>query len=170
LSFGLIVGFFKTRRLNWNHTPPEPEISDDAHDMECDEMRHFCGVKRNNISFWKALDRGKNRPVAWVIGLSTCKQRDDNVKHLKNCIFFTDHWDAFSNVLPKDCRVIRKKHTVFIERDNSNTRNGLGHMTRRTTIISKKEERGHSSIKLWAALETPEIFAHDQKIFSFMLR
>ncbi len=117
------------------------------------------------------MDRGKNPPVAWVTGhrdVPTCKQRDDNVKHLKNCTFFTDHWDAFSNVLPKDRHVIGKKHTVCIERHNSSTRNCSGRMTRRTTIVSKKEERGYGSINLWAPLETPEIFAHDQKIFLSM--
>jgi hypothetical protein len=49
---------------------------------------------------------------------------------------------AFFNFLPKDPHVIRKKHTVFIEHDNSNTRDYLGRMTNRTKIVSKKEERG----------------------------
>ncbi len=73
-------------------THPAPEMSDDIHDMECDEMWHFLGSKK--IGFWKALDRGRYRPVAWVTGrrdMSTFKQRDDKVKYLKNYTFFTDH-------------------------------------------------------------------------------
>ncbi len=130
-------------------TPPERKMSDDIHNMECDEMWHFLGSKKIILA--------SGRP--WVIAhrdVPIFKKRDDTVKHLKNCTFFTDHWDAFSNVVPKDRHVIGKKRTVFIERHNSNTRNGLGRMTRRTTIVSKKEERGYGSIKLWAAPEMPE--------------
>ena len=133
----------------------------------------FCGVKKNKYWVIKALDRDRNRTVAWVTGhrdISTFKQLYDKVKHLKNCTFFTDNWDAFSNVLPKDRHVIGKKHTVFIERDNSNTRHCLGRMTRRTKIVSKKEEMVYGSIKLWAALETTEIFAHYQGVFLSMFR
>jgi IS1 family transposase len=94
----------------------------------------------------------------------------NKVKYLKNCTFFTDNWEAFSNVLPKDRHVIGKKHTVCIERDNSNTRHSLGRMTRRTKIVPKKEEMVYGSIKLWVALETPEIFAHYQGALLSMLR
>ncbi len=48
-------------------TTPKPEMSDNLHDMEYDEMRHFLGSKK--IGFWKALDRGKNRPVAVICQL-----------------------------------------------------------------------------------------------------
>ena len=65
-------------------------------------------------------------------------------------------------------RFLSSMHRIFIERDNSNTRNCLGLMTRCTKIVSKKEEMVYGSIKLWAALETPEIFPHYQKTFLSM--
>jgi len=87
------------------------------------------------------------------------------VKHLKDCIFYTDDWDAFAKVLPKERHVIGKSHTVMIESDNSNTRHHLGRMTRRTKIVSKQEDMIEISMKLWCALTDPEIFARYQQKF-----
>jgi len=89
----------------------------------------------------------------------------NKVKHLKNCIFYTDNWDAFAKILPKERHVIGKSHTVVIERDNSNTRHHLGRMTRRTKIVSKQEDMINISMKLWCALTDPEIFAQYQRKF-----
>lgn len=111
------------------------------------------------------MDRGTRRTIAWVTGgrdAATFKRLYEKVKHLKHCIFYTDDWGAFSTVLPQNRHVIGKSGTVCIERDNSNTRHHLGRMTRRTKIVSKKEEIVYGSIKLWCALTTPEIFAQYQ--------
>ena len=100
----------------------------------------------------------------------TFKRLYDKVKHLENCIFFTDDWDAFSNVLPEDRHVVGKAHTVTIERDNSNTRHYLGRMTRRTKIVSKKEAMVDASIKLWLSLSDPNIFRQHQETFLSIFR
>jgi hypothetical protein len=42
-------------------------------------------------------------------------------------------------------------------------------MTRRTKIVSKKEEMVYDSIKLWVALSNPEIFAQYQEVFYLCL-
>ncbi|MDR0798059.1 MAG: hypothetical protein LBE70_05055 [Nitrososphaerota archaeon] len=39
----------------------------------------------------------------------------NKVKHLKNCVFYTDDWAAFAKVLPQDCHIIGKLRTVDIE-------------------------------------------------------
>ncbi|WP_339042373.1 IS1 family transposase [Candidatus Lariskella endosymbiont of Hedychridium roseum] len=74
------------------------------------------------------------------------------MSHLKECHFYTDDWNAFSKILPKERHTIGKSGTVCIERDNSNTRHHLCRMTRRTKIVSKKESMVYGSIKLWCAL------------------
>ena len=127
----------------------------------------FHRIKKNKKWTIKALDRTSERTVAWVIGgrdAATFKRLYDKVKHLKECIFYTDDWDAFANVLPKERHIIGKAHTVAIERDNSNTRHHLGRMTRRTKIVSKKEEMVDNAIKIWCALTQPEVFRRYQKI------
>lgn len=128
----------------------------------------FYRVKKNKKWIIKAVDRGTRRTVAWVIGnrdTATFRRLYEKVEHLKDCTFYTDDWDAFAKVLPKDRHVIGKAHTITIEQDNSNTRHHLGRMTRRTKVVSKTEEMIDASLKLWCALTTPEVFQHHQKLF-----
>ena len=89
---------------------------------------------------------------------ATFKRLYSKVKHLKNCVFYTDDWAAFAKVLPKKRHVIGKPPTVAIEQDNSNTRHHLGRFTRQTKVVSKRNKMVNTSLKLWQALTTPEIF------------
>ena len=95
---------------------------------------------------------------------ATFKRLYNKVKHLKHCIFYTDDWDAFAKVLPKERHIIGKKHTVAIEQDNSNTRHHLGRFTRRTKVVSKRDTMVDTSLKLWKNLTTPEVFTQIQTI------
>jgi insertion element IS1 protein InsB len=97
--------------------------------------------------------------------IATFRRLYDKVKHLTGCTFYTDDWDAFAAVLPKDRHRIGKAHTTRIEQDNSNTRHHLGRMTRRTKVVSKKDEMVYDSIKLWCALTTPDVFQQYQNTF-----
>jgi len=87
------------------------------------------------------------------------------VKHLKNCWFYTDNWDAFSEVLPQERHIIGKSGTVAIERDNSNTRHHLGRFTRRTKVVSWSGFMVDLTIRMWCALTDPDIFKHWQELF-----
>lgn len=105
--------------------------------------------------------------MAWVLGkrdTATFRRLYDKVKHLENCIFYTDNWDAFSKVLPPERHIIGKSGTHCIERDNSNTRHHLGRFTRRTKVVSKKDEMVDTSLKLWNALTNTEIFRQFQAL------
>ncbi len=104
--------------------------------------------------------------MAWVTGgrdAETFQRLYDKVKHLTDCIFYTDDWDAFAKILPPGRHVIGKAHTITIEQDNSNTRHHLGRMTRRTKVVSKKEFMVNATLKLWLALTTPTIFLQYQQ-------
>jgi insertion element IS1 protein InsB len=78
------------------------------------------------------LDRHSKRTIAWVTGghhSKTVRKLYEKLKHL-NCTFYTDDWEAFNKVLPKERHIIGKKYTIAIEQDNSNTRHNLARMTR----------------------------------------
>ena len=99
--------------------------------------------------------------MAWVLGgrdTATFKRLYGKVKHLTNCTFYTDNWDAFSKVLPPERHIIGKAHTVAIERDNSNTRHHLGGFTRRTKVVSQKESMVDLTLKLWQTLTDESLF------------
>ena len=85
---------------------------------------------------------------------ATFKRLYQKVKHLKNCIFYTDDWDAFAKVLPKGRHVVGKAHTVDIERDNSNTRHHLGRFTRRTKVVSHSQYMVDLTLRIWHAITT----------------
>lgn len=53
-----------------------------------------------------------------------------------------------------------KKHTVAIERNNSNTRYYLGRFNRKTKIVSRSEYMVNLSLKLWWFLCEMNNFLH----------
>ena len=97
--------------------------------------------------------------------VATFRKLYKKVKHLKNCTFYTNDWEVFAKVWPKERHIIGKAHTIAIERDNSNTRHDLGRMTRKNKVVSKKEEMVNASMKLWLALQNQGIFSKYQKQF-----
>jgi IS1 family transposase len=88
----------------------------------------------------------------------------NKLKHLRDCIFYTDDWDAFAKVLPKDRHIIGKAGTVTIERDNSNTRHNLGRFTRKTKVVSKSKTMVDLTIRLWHNMRIAETFERFQAI------
>ncbi|MCL2643734.1 MAG: IS1 family transposase, partial [Candidatus Bathyarchaeota archaeon] len=119
----------------------------------------------NKLWIQKALDRSTRRTAARVLGhrdTTTFKKLYNKVKHIEKCIFYSDNWDAFAKVLPRDCHIIGKKHTTVIEQDNSNTCHYLGRFTRRTKVVSKLDIMVDTSIKLWTNMTTPEVFTKIQ--------
>jgi insertion element IS1 protein InsB len=106
--------------------------------------------------------------VAWVLGgrdSATFRRLYDKVKHLKRCIFYTDNWDAFAEVLPPERHVIGKPHTIAIEHDNSNTRHYWGRFTRRTKVVSRKESMVDLTLRIWHAVTVTGLFFSLQKEF-----
>jgi len=80
------------------------------------------------------------------------------VKHLKDCTFYTDNWDAFAEVLPPERHVIGKAHTIDIEHDNSNTRHHLGRFTRRTKVVSQSKTMVDLTLRIWHAVTVADSF------------
>ena len=107
--------------------------------------------------------------MAWVLGgrdTATFRRLYDKVKHLKNCTFYTDEWDAFAEVLPPERHVIGKAHTINVEHDNSNTRHHLGRFTRRTKVVSQEQNMIDLTLRIWHAVTTTDLFGSLQKMAS----
>ena len=90
---------------------------------------------------------------------ATFRRLYDKVKHLKDCKFYTDNWEAFVKVLPKYRHIIGKAHTIAIEQDNSNTRYHLARFTRRTKVVTQKSDMVNVSLKLWLAMTHSATFS-----------
>ena len=94
---------------------------------------------------------------------ATFQRLYDKVKHLKDCMFYTDDWDAFAKVLPPERHIIGKTHTIGIEQDNSNTRHHLGRFTRRTKVVSQLEHMVDITLRIWQAVTTTSLFSSLQE-------
>ncbi|MDR1936767.1 MAG: hypothetical protein LBS49_14545 [Candidatus Accumulibacter sp.] len=79
------------------------------------------------------------------------------MKHLTDGVFYTDNWEVFAAVLPRERHIIGKKPTGAIERDNSNTRHHLGRFTRRTKVVSRLAPRVDITLRIWWAATTPRL-------------
>jgi len=55
-------------------------------------------------------------------------------------IIYTDDWDVYRKIIPKQNHIIGKQYTVGIEQNNSNIRHYSARMTRRTKVVSKSIE------------------------------
>ena len=77
---------------------------------------------------------------------------------MKNCVFYTDSWDAFIKVLPSERHIVGKQYTTLIESDNSNTRHHLGRFTRRTKVVTQKEYMVEITLRIWHAVTTTDLF------------
>jgi insertion element IS1 protein InsB len=94
---------------------------------------------------------------------ATVRRLYDKVRHLKDCVFYTDDWRAFSDVLPPDRHVIGKEHTIAIEQDNSNTRHHIGRFTRRTKVVSRLKHMVDITLRIWHAVTTTDLYFSLQK-------
>ena len=140
---GRILGIDHVLVYRWirefGESLPEPVASGEITQMEFDEMWHFIASKKRKLWVIKAIDCRTRRTVARILGgrdSTTFRRLYDKVKHLENCTFYTDRWDAFAEVLPPERHIIGN-HTIDIEHDNGNIRHHSGRFTRRTRIVSQ---------------------------------
>jgi insertion element IS1 protein InsB len=128
----------------------------------------FYQVEKNKLWIIKAVDRRTGRTIAWVTGnrdAKTFKRLFDKFKHLTNCKFYTDNWDAFSKVIPIERHVIGKAHTITIEQDNSCTRHDMGRFTRKSKVVSQCELMVNLTLRLWHAVTVGGLFGVLQNVF-----
>lgn len=128
-------------------------------------MWHFW-IKKTNFGSSNRLTVAHAEPMAWVLGdrdSTTFKRLYDKMRHLANCTFYADNWDAFAEVFPSERHVIGKAHTLAIERDNSNTRHHLGRFTRRTKVVSHDVQMVDLTLRIWHAVTTTDLFLQLQE-------
>ena len=106
--------------------------------------------KKQKIWIWRALDCVRNKTIGWCLGNRNIKTFREFFERLNigNSIFYTDDWEVYRSIIPKDRHVIGKSHKIEIEQSNSNIRHYLARMTRRTKVVSKNEEMIDLSLRI----------------------
>ena len=89
---------------------------------------------------WECGDRDKTT-LEKLIG----KLEKWNVK-----VYYTDNYEAYASVLPKDKLVQTKKETHRIERNNCRMRHWFGRFKRKSIIVSKSLKMVNLTVALFA--------------------
>ncbi len=116
--------------------------------IQCDEMWSFVGRKANKQWLWIALNSETREIVGLYVGDRSSQGAQglwasipEEYKELSQ--FFTDHWDAYNDVLPREQHHSVGKETgktSYIERFNNTMRQRCSRLVRKTLSFSKKVE------------------------------
>ena len=112
--------------------------------LELDELWSFVGSKKRAIYLWVALCRRTRQVVAWHFGdrsAACCRMLWNKIpRAYKNAFCFSDLWDAYQKVLPREQHQACGKEqgeTNHVERFNGVLRGRIGRLVRRTLSFSK---------------------------------
>ena len=65
-------------------------------------------------------------------------------------IFYSDHWDVYSKIIPRDKLQQSKSETVSIERNNGRQRHWFARFRRKSIVVSKSLEMVDLTMALFA--------------------
>ncbi len=124
--------------------------------LELDELWSFVQRKKNKRWVWLAQCRRTRQIVAYAVGdrsEKTCALLWKRVpKSYKKAVLYTDFWDAYQKVLPKEQHHAVGKgagQTCHIERFNNILRQRLGRFVRRTLSFSKTDAMHENCLRLF---------------------
>lgn len=121
----------------------KPDIVETDYEYEIDEMRTYIGNTENECWIMYALNKATGRVIDFVVGRRTkenIKKVVDTVLRLNPKRIFTDGWNVYPGLIPKE-KHIKSAHRInHIERRNLNLRTHLKCLNRETICYSKSEE------------------------------
>jgi IS1 family transposase len=137
---------------------------------EADEMWSFVDNKGNKKWIWLAMNVSNRQ----IIGLHIGDRSEDSARALwnsinpyfrANCMFFTDYYKPYQNVLPPEKHIAinksyKSRFTNHIERFNNTIRQRCSRLVRKALSFSKKLENHIGAIKYFIAAYNNEIALH----------
>ena len=141
------------RNFAGEHAKPPQAQETDTLVLELDEMWHYL-KKKNKLWIWKTLCRDTGELIAWECGdrdkatLEKLIGRLENWKPVK--CYYTDDYQVYSAVIPREKLVQTKAETHGIERNHCRMRHWFGRFKRKAIIVSKSLEMVDLTIALFA--------------------
>jgi len=117
-------------------------VLDCPREVQADEQWSHVGSKKNQRWLWYAIDAATGRVLSFVLGKRTkavCKQLLANLKTFNIRTYYTDDWESYSSLIPKEKHVIGKRNTQKIENKNLSFRTRIKRLARKTICFSKSE-------------------------------
>ena len=121
-------------------------------ESEIDEMWSFLGNKKNKQWIWIAMDARSRQIIAFHVGdrsgESARKLWESIPKSYRDkATFYTDDWQAYKGVIPKERHRVVKGKANHIERFNCTMRQRISRLVRKALSFSKKLENHIGAIK-----------------------
>ena len=129
--------------------------------LELDEMWSFLLQKIFKLWIWVAICKKTKLILGFVVGnrgAKTGKKLYETIQPYVNnqTTYYTDYWEPYTKFLPTNQHIQSKKYTYTIEGYNSNFRQFVSSLRRKTKCYSKSKE-GATSRK------TNFIYNHNQQ-------
>lgn len=128
---------------------------------EADEMWSFVDNKGNKKWIWLAMNLQNRQIIGFHIGdrsqvSAEALWESINPFFRKNCLFFTDSYKAYQNVIPEQNHIAinksyKSRFTNHIERFNNTIRQRCSRLVRLALSFSKKMENHIAAIKYFIA-------------------
>jgi len=109
--------------------------------------------EKNKLWIWKALCRSTHRLFDWECGNRdnrALQQMHGRLQRWNVKVYFTDHWEAYAELVPKDLLVQTKAETRGVKRDNFRQRHWFARFRRKTCVVSRSLQMVDLTMSLYA--------------------
>ncbi len=158
VSLGWLLGFMASEYeqqpddLNYSGRVEPGKLLIWSIELEVDEMWSFVGSKENKQWIWIVMDTRSRQIIAFHVGdrsrKSARKLWESIPKNYRDkATFYTDDWQAYKGVIPKERHRVVKGKANHIERFNCTMRQRISRLVRKALSFSKKLENHIGAIK-----------------------
>jgi insertion element IS1 protein InsB len=103
----------------------------------------FYKVKKTKLWIWKAYCRTTGELIDWELGDRTTEtlwKLYERLLQFNVRVYYTDHWEGYSESVPPELMVQTKAETHGAERNNGQQRHWFARFRRRTYVVSRSIE------------------------------
>ncbi len=112
-------------------------------------------LKKTKVWIWKAYCRDTNQLIDWECGgrdNDTFSKLYERLRRWDVKVYFSDHWRAYSDLIPEELLIQTKAETHLIESNNFPQRHWFARFRRKTCVVSRSLEMIELTTMLYAAI------------------
>jgi len=129
-----------------------PEINEHGQSYEIDELRTYCGNKRNELWLIYAINRYSKQIISFVVGRRTKENVSivvSVIQKLQPKAIYSDRLNIYASLICKEIHKIYPRCINYIERKNLTLRTLLKRLTRKTICFTRAVEMLKNVVFLW---------------------
>jgi len=129
-----------------------PEINESGQSYEIDELRTYCGNKRNELWLIYAINRCSKQIINFTIGRRTKENIAivvSIIQKLQPKAIYSDKLNIYETLINKSIHKIYSRCTNYIERKNLTLRTLLKRLARKTLCFTRTAEMLQNTVFLF---------------------